>query len=111
MITRSAIFEGVIAPGREEEFFAGVRETLVPLWRQFPDSSNLRVMRMTGADADAPAIVLIQQMDYPSLAAIDRALASPIRTQARAATLALLEMFEGRFYHLVSEDGLVEAIA
>ncbi len=77
MITRSAIFEGRIAPGREEEFFRGVREALVPLWRQFPESGNLRLHRMVGADADAPAIVMIQQMDYPSRDAIDRALASP----------------------------------
>jgi hypothetical protein len=46
---------------------------------------------------------MIQQIDYPSMGALEEALASPIRAEARAVTLELLEMFEGRFYHIVSE--------
>jgi hypothetical protein len=62
-------------------------------------------------DEGAPPIAMMQQVDYPSLAALDEALASPIRTQARALTLELLEMFEGRFYHVISGGNAVAGAA
>ena len=111
MITRTAIFEGRLKEGCEERFFAEIRDRLAPLWQQFPHASNVRLMRIAGADEDATPIVMIQQIDYPSLAALDEAMASPIRTQARAITLELMEMFEGRFYHLISEGNAVEPAA
>lgn len=109
MITRTAIFEGRIKDGLEEQFFEAIRTRLAPLWRQFPHSSNPRLLRIAHADADAPSIVMMQQVDYPSLAALEEAIASPIRTQARALTLEILEMFEGRFYHVVSEGNAIES--
>ena len=108
MITRTAIFEGRIKPGCEERFFAGIEQRLAPLWRRFPHASNVRLLKVAAADADAPPIVMIQQIDYPSLAALEEAIASPVRAQARAVTLELMEMFEGRFYHVVSEGNAVE---
>jgi hypothetical protein len=107
VITRTAIFEGRIKDGCEAQFFAAINERLAPLWRQFPHATNVRLLRMVAADADAPAIVMIQQIDYPSMAALEEAIASPIRAQARAITLELMAMFEGRFYHAVSEGNAV----
>jgi hypothetical protein len=103
VITRTAVFEGRIRPGREAEFFEGVERRLLPLWKRFPHAVAVRWWRTHSRDADAPPIVLIQQVDYPSLAAMEEALASTARTAARAATLELLELFEGRFYHVVGE--------
>jgi len=111
VITRSAIFEGRIMPGCEEAFFAAVRYRLAPLWAQFPDASNVRWQRIAARDEDAPPIVMLQQVDYPSLAALEAALASPIRARARAVTMEILEMFEGRFYHLVSAGNGMESAA
>jgi hypothetical protein len=111
MITRTAIFEGRIKEGCEQHFFAGVQERLVPLWKQFPEASNIRVFRIAASDEDALPIAMIQQIDYPSLSAVDAALASPFRTQARAVTMELMEMFDGRFYHLVSEGNAAETAA
>lgn len=108
MITRTAIFEGAIKPGFEAAFFDAIRTRLAPLWGQFPHARNARLLRVDQADADAPPIVMIQQVDYPSLAALDEALASPVRAKARATTLEILEMFEGRFYHVVSAGNAVE---
>ena len=108
MITRTAIFEGRIKPGCEQRFFAGVEQRLAPLWRRFPRASNVRLLKIAAADPDAPPIVMIQQIDYPSMAALQEALASPVRAEARAVTLELMEMFEGRFYHVVSEGNAVE---
>ena len=108
MITRTAIFEGRIKLGCEARFFAGVEQRLAPLWRRFPHARNVRLLKVATADADAPPIVMIQQIDYPSQAALEEAIASPIRAEARAVTLELMEMFEGRFYHVVSEGNAVE---
>jgi hypothetical protein len=105
VITRTAIFEGRFKPGCEERFFAEVEARLAPLWRQFPHASNVRYLRVVEADADAAPIAMIQQVDYPSKAHLEAAIASPVRAQARAVTLELLEMFEGRFYHLIGEAG------
>ena len=109
MITRTAIFEGRIKQGCEERFFAEVQARLAPLWRQFPKASNVRLLRVKASDKNAPPIVMIQQIDYPTLADLDAAIASPIRAEARAVTLEILEMFEGRFYHVVGEGNLVAA--
>lgn len=108
MITRTAIFEGRVKPGCEEVFFATINERLAPLWRQFPHAHNVRLLRISTADADARPIAMIQQIDYPSLAALEEAIASPIRAQARAITLELMKMFDGRFYHVVSEGNAVD---
>jgi hypothetical protein len=108
MITRTAIFEGRIKAGCEARFFAGVEQRLAPLWRKFPHARNVRLLKVATADADAPPIVMIQQIDYPSQAALEEAIASPVRAEARAVTLELMEMFEGRFYHVVSEGNAVE---
>lgn len=111
MITRTAIFEGTIKPGFEDRFREEVRTRLAPLWGQFPHGGNVRLFFVDQVDEGAPPIAMIQQVDYPSLAALEEALASPIRTQARALTLELLEMFEGRFYHAISGGNAVAAAA
>ncbi len=103
MITRTAIFEGRVKPGCEEQFFTAITERLAPLWPQFPHASNVRMLRAIAADPDSPPIAMIQQVDYPSMAALEEAMGSPIRAQARAITMELVELFEGRFYHVVSE--------
>lgn len=102
MITRSAIFEGRIKSGYEERFFREVSERLAPLWRQFPNASNVRWSRVVTSDSNERPIAMIQQIDYPSMEALEEAIASPVRTQARDVTMELMEMFEGRLYHVVS---------
>ena len=104
MITRIAIFEGRVRPGCEERFFTAVEERLLPLWRQFPHALAVRYYRIDAADPDARPIAMVQQIDYPSRAALEEAIRSPVRDNARAVTLELMEMFDGRFYHLMSGD-------
>ena len=103
MITRTAIFEGRIKPGKENYFFAEVSARLVPLWLRFPHESNVSWWRCLHADEGAPLIAMIQHIDYPDEAAMTEALASAVRTEARAITQELLQLFEGRLYHVVSE--------
>ena len=46
---------------------------------------------------------MMLEFDYPSTAAIDRTMASPERTEAKAKTQELLSMFDGRLYDVVFE--------
>jgi len=104
MHTRSAIFEGTIHPGREEEFFSIVKEQLLPVWKQMPNAKAVRVMRMLNVDPGSPPIAMVQEIDYPSLEAVEEALASPVRLEGRAITDKMMEMFDGRFYHVIYEQ-------
>jgi uncharacterized protein (DUF1330 family) len=103
MLTRTAIYEGTVKSGHEEEFFRRVREELEPIWAQFPHATAVRVQRMHSADTDSRPIAMILEMDFPDMAAIEDCLASPIRPKAHAATEAVMELFDGRFYHYVAE--------
>jgi hypothetical protein len=105
MLTRTAVFEGLLGPDGGARFFEGVEERLTPLWRSFPHALDVRWLRMDDADEDARAIVLIQQIDNPSRAAMAEALTSPIRDRARTVTLELMQDLDGRFYHYISEGG------
>ncbi len=104
MLTRIAIYEGRIKPGQEEIFFSRVRDELEPIWAQFPGVTAVRVLRRRESDQDAAPIPMILEMDFPDMAAIEACLGSEIRPQAHAATEAVMQLFEGRFYHLIAES-------
>ena len=101
MYTRYAIFEGTVHPGREDEFFQLVEEQLLPLWRQMPHAQAVRVVRGVETDPGTTPVAMILAVDYPSREAIAEALTSPVRARARAATEEIIELFAGRFYHVV----------
>ncbi|WEX74965.1 hypothetical protein PYH37_000288 [Sinorhizobium numidicum] len=101
MFTRSAIFEGKIHAGREEEFFRIVEERLMPVWKRMPNAQAIRVMKTVESDAEAAPIIMVQEIDYPSIEAVEEALASPVRLEGRAITDEMMTMCDGRFYHLV----------
>ena len=103
MLTRTAIYEGTIQAGQEETFFRRVRDELEPLWRRFPHVVAVRVQRTLFADPDARPVAMILEMDFPDMAAIEACLASSIRPESHAATVEVMKLFDGRFYHLVAE--------
>ncbi len=103
MLTRTAIYEGTIHAGQEEEFFRRVREELEPIWQRFPGVTAVRVQRTRSADKDARPIAMILEMDFPDRAALDACLASSILPGAHSATLEVMRLFSGGFYHLVTE--------
>ena len=102
MITRTAIFEGRIRPGCEDQFYTGIAQRLAPLWARFPGALAVRWFRAQECDDAERPVALIQQVDYPSHAVMQAAITSPERDAARAVTLELLAMFDGRFYHVIS---------
>ena len=107
MLTRTAIYEGTVRDGREEEFFGRVREELEPLWRRFPGVTAVWVQRLVSKDPDARPIATILEMDFSDQQALDACLASSIRPESHAATEAVMTLFDGRFYHLVNEAAVL----
>lgn len=104
MITRYAMFEGSVPAGLENEFRAAVRAELVPKWRAFPGARAVRVGFAVARDDGAPAFPMILAIDCDDQAAVAAALASPVRTEARAATESVLSrFFTGRIHHHVTE--------
>ncbi|PYB71884.1 hypothetical protein [Rhizobium wuzhouense] len=103
MITRYALFEGTIKPGQTEAFRAAVMAEILPRWKEFPGALDVRVSFAEARDDGAPEYPMILAINYPDLAAVDAALASPVRTQARAATESVLaRFFDGRIHHHVT---------
>lgn len=100
MITRYALFEGTISHDQEEAFRAAVTEEILPHWKQFPGALSVRVSYAVKRDDGAPPYPMILAVSYPDLAAVDAALASDVRTRARAATDAVMgRFFTGRIHH------------
>lgn len=102
MITRRAIFEGRVKDGQEEHFFHEVETRLAPLWQAFPHALAVRLFRADECDDAERPVLMIQEVDYPDMACLKEAITSPQRDAARAVTMELMEMFEGRFYHVIS---------
>ena len=107
MLTRTAIYEGTIRAGHEDEFFRRVRDELEPLWRRFPNVTAVRVQRTRSMDQDARPVAMILEMDFPDMAAINACLASSIRPESHAATERVMTLFDGRFYHIITEADLL----
>ena len=103
MITRFALFEGSVKTGQTQAFREAVLKRLVPLWRQFPGNSDVRVMFSDDRDEGAPEFPLILAISYPDKAAMTAALDSPFRSQSRDVTGEIVaEHFEGRIHHHVT---------
>ena len=103
MITRLAIFEGIVRDGRTTEFRAAVIERLYPIWKDFPGNEGVRINFTDYADEGAPAFPLILAIDYPSVDAMEAALATPTRKRSKEATAEVLsELFDGQIHHHVT---------
>lgn len=104
MITRFALFEGSVRPGQTANFRAAVKDRLVPLWRQFTDNTDVRVMFGEERDDGAPEFPLILAISYPDRNSMDAALECPARYQSKEVTGEIIaEFFEGRIHHHVTE--------
>jgi hypothetical protein len=101
MIIRYALFEGEIHAGREAEFRAFVKERLVPLWTQFPEAVEVRVLDGIARDDGAPAYAMALAIRYPDMESVEKALQSDVRRESREVTGELLAMFTGRVHHHV----------
>ncbi len=104
MITRFALFEGSIKAGAIADFRQAVLDRLVPLWKQFPGNTDVRVMFSDDRDEGAPEFPLILAVSYPDTATMNAALDSPARFQSKDVTGQIVdEFFDGRIHHHVTE--------
>jgi hypothetical protein len=101
VIIRQALFEGAIHDGREEAFKTYVAEKLLPLWLQFTDVREVRVLYGIGRDEGAPTYAMVLSMKFDSEDALAKALESPARYESREVTKGLLTMFDGKIHHHV----------
>ena len=103
MITRYALFEGKVKDGETPAFRQAVLDTVLPKWKAFPGALDVRVSFAEKRDDGAPEFPMILAINYADMAAVDAALASPVRAESRAATEAVLaRYFEGRIHHHVT---------
>jgi hypothetical protein len=104
MITRFALFEGSVKAGQTDAFREAVLSRLVPLWKQFPGNSDVRVMFGEDRDEGAPEFPLILAITYPDVATMEGALDSPARNQSRDVTGEIVAAcFDGRIHHHVTQ--------
>ncbi|MFN3993505.1 MAG: hypothetical protein ACK4IU_11425 [Tabrizicola flagellatus] len=103
MITRYALFEGILREGHEEAFRRDVLAEILPVWRRFPGTLAVHVTFAEDRDEGAPEYPLILAIDWPDMATVEAFLDHPIRKEGRAATEAVLARhFEGRIHHHVT---------
>ncbi len=102
-VVRMGLFEGALKPGQEDAFYAYARERLVPLWTRFPNLLAFRMRTRPVSDDGAHPYVLVLEFTYPSLAAMEEALASPVRAESREVTKGLFAFFDGRIAHIVAD--------
>ncbi len=103
MLTRCAFFEGHVREGKEEEFEKFVEERMIPLWRRFPGTSDVRILRHVSQDPQAPYVHILLEFDFPSPEALEQATVSAVRSESKVETEKLLSMFDGRLFHIVFE--------
>jgi hypothetical protein len=104
MITRFALFEGLIQKGETDAFRSAILKEVLPHWKSFPGVLAVRVCFSNERDEGAPDIPLVLAISYPDREAVDIALASPERALAKAATEAVLaRYFSGKVHHHITE--------
>ena len=101
MIIRQAFFEGSIKDGQETAFRTFVETRLIPMWRRFPEVRDVRVLFARVRDEGAPSFALSLAMAFDDEAALETALASPVRYESRAVTQELMALFDGHIHHHV----------
>ncbi|MGE6742943.1 hypothetical protein ACQKGC_21960 [Allorhizobium pseudoryzae] len=104
MITRYALFEGQVLPGKTDAFRKAVIENLVPIWKRFPGAIDVRFCFSDKRDEGAPSLPMFLAVNSADEAAVEVALNSAVRTEARTATEEILaKYFDGRIHHHLSE--------
>lgn len=101
MIVRQGFFEGRIKPGQEEAFYAYVRDIMMDVWRAFPGLVKLEVSTAHSPE-DKKNFPLHTSFTFPDETTLQQALTSPQRQTSLEKTLILMQMFDGRIFHVVT---------
>lgn len=103
MIIRSALLLGRVAPEDQPAFDRHMRETVVAEILTYPGIRRVTLRKLAQTDAGAKAAYMQFDLFFDSLAAMDTALASPVRQAVQARIKAGMGPFTGRVIHVVSD--------
>lgn len=101
MIIRTAFLEGDVAPEDQPAFDRHMRETVVAEILTYPGIRRVTLRKCARADAGATPVYMQFDLHFDSIAAMDAALASPVRQAVQARIKAGMGPFRGRVTHVV----------
>lgn len=104
MILRSALLLGTVGPDDQPEFDAYMRDVVAPEISTYPGIRGVTLRKLVQADDGAPPVYMQFDLLFDSLADMDAALASPVRTAVRDRIKAGMAPFQGTVTHVVSES-------
>lgn len=103
MILRSAILEGDVDAADRAAFDASMEGEVLAEIATYPGIKGVTLRRTVVADEGAPPIYMQFDLQFEDLAAMEAALASPVRAAVRSRLAAAMAPFRGRVYHVVSQ--------
>ena len=104
MIVRCAYLEGTVAEGDRAVFDAHMRGPVLSAIRTYPHIRDVRLRSLARGEEGAPAVYMIFDLYFDSMADMDAALASPTRQAVRSVIAQGMSMFQGRVFHLVFDE-------
>lgn len=105
MLTKYAFFAGTLKPDCEAEMKTFIDENLAPLWKQFQPSKEVRILYGYEQEPKGPSIPLVLAVTYENEIALQQAMASKARHEARDLLPELYERFfeEVTLWHYIFE--------
>lgn len=104
MILRSALLLGTVVPDDQPDFDAYMREVVVPEIGTYPGIRGVTLRKLVQADDGAPPVYMQFDLMFDTLADMEAALASPVRTAVRDRIKAGMAPFIGTVTHVVSKS-------
>jgi len=100
MHIRCAYFEGTVAPEDRTRFDSFMDTEIMPRLTRMPKVRAVRLLRGEEFQDGAPGIYQTIEQEYDSLADIEAALSSEVRSEMRAKLAEVMGLFEGRVWHI-----------
>lgn len=100
MIVRCAYLEGSVSPEHRARFDQFVITEIVPLMKQFPGATSVRMLRAETIEDGGPSLYMTFETIYPSVQIMKDAFAQPIRRVLREKLNEILPLFDGRIFHV-----------
>lgn len=104
MLIRSAVLEGTVADADRAGFDHQMRTSVVAAIARYPGIRAVHLRKQVETEEGAPPIYMIFDLVFGDLAAMNAALASPVRQEVRSEIGKAMQAFKGRVYHLIMED-------
>lgn len=103
MIVRSALLLGTVPPADQPAFDAYMKDVVVAEIGTYPGIRGVTLRKLAQADAGAPPVYMQFDLLFDTLADMEAALASPVRTAVRYRIKAGMGAFSGSVTHVVSD--------